>query len=117
MTVREFTGMVARQPEDKGRFLPMMDPCPHVSRITMIGAKITGGAMLAALLDHVEECRAGEVLHCRVCEHQGEMVDSVVELVEWPDGFHGVCGEHEYRLEQAWEMHDAMVEAEALDPK
>ena len=34
----------------------MPDPCPHITRMELIGAKLRGGDELAELLDHLDNC-------------------------------------------------------------
>lgn len=41
-------------PEPK--HLSMEDPCPHVSRLDIIGAKLRGGSELDDLIDHMQNC-------------------------------------------------------------
>lgn len=38
------------------RYLSMPDPCPHITRMDLIGAKLRGGEELDALLDHLDHC-------------------------------------------------------------
>ncbi len=38
------------------QFLPMPDPCPHVSRMDIMRAKISGIGNLDDLLSHVDSC-------------------------------------------------------------
>lgn len=39
----------------QGQYLSMPDPCPHVSRFMLIGARLDGDG-LEEIMDHLETC-------------------------------------------------------------
>ncbi len=60
VTERQVTVFRIVKPEPKPThgFIGMPDPCEHVSRLALIGAKIRGGDELEELMDHLDGCQA-----------------------------------------------------------
>lgn len=42
--------------ESKVTYIAAPDPCPHVSRLDLIAARLRGGELLDELMEHVERC-------------------------------------------------------------
>lgn len=86
------------------QYLSMPDPCEHVSRLQLTGAKIRGnGNELDALLNHIADCRGDVVTNTPADEPGIHEEPTTFDFVEWL-GLERGAGEQDH-CESCGQLH------------